>query len=82
MDDIDSSLDSSDPNIPDHFPYKDFIQKFYSFIDAPHEHDRYVNCFSPDASAVFGTTRVTGRAGMISAEVSTSSEADLKNRNF
>ncbi|RDK46812.1 hypothetical protein M752DRAFT_261774 [Aspergillus phoenicis ATCC 13157] len=52
------------PLIPFDPAYKRFLNEFYLLMDAPNEHERYIQCFTPDATVLMRGKEVHGREGI------------------
>lgn len=51
------------PLIPFDPAYKRYLNEFYLLMDAPNEHERYIQCFTPDATVLMRGKEVHGREG-------------------
>lgn len=51
------------PSIPFDPAYKRFLNEFYLLMDSPNEHEKYSQCFTPDATVIMGEREARGREG-------------------
>ncbi|PWY70658.1 hypothetical protein BO83DRAFT_447413 [Aspergillus eucalypticola CBS 122712] len=52
------------PLIPFDPAYKRFLNEFYLRMDSPNEHEKYSQCFTPDATVIMGEREARGREGI------------------
>lgn len=53
------------PLIPFDPAYKRFLNEFYLLMDSPNEHEKYSQCFTPDATVIMGEKEARGREGKL-----------------